>query len=54
MMKKSQLNAIYYSEREKRLKKIESLGMMDEYLKFKGDSQYHKIELFAKKYKLNI
>lgn len=48
-MKKSQLNAIYYSIRDKKLAKIEKMGLMDEYLKYKGDSRRHKIENFIKK-----
>ena len=48
-MNKSQLNAIYYSIRDKKLAKIEKMGLMNEYMKYKGDSKNHKIENFIKK-----
>lgn len=48
-MNKSQLNAIYYNIREKKLAKIEKMGLMNEYLEYKGNSKNHKIENFIKK-----
>lgn len=48
-MNKSQLNAIYYNIREKKLAKIENMGLMNEYMKYKGNSKNHKIENFIKK-----
>lgn len=48
-MNKSQLNAIYYSNRDRKLAKIEKMGLMDEYMKYKGNSKNHKIENFIKK-----
>lgn len=53
-MKNSQKRAIYYANRQKKLNKIEELGLMDEYLKFKGKSRYNKITWFAKKNQITL
>lgn len=48
-MKTAQKRAIYYTERKRKLNKIEAMGLMPEYLEYKGNSDYHKIERFARK-----
>lgn len=53
-MKTSQKRAIWYADRERKLRKIEQAGLMQEYLKYKGDSRYHKIETFCKKNGIKI
>lgn len=48
-MKTNQKRAIWYAERERKLKDIEKRGLMDAYKAFKGNSKREKIEYFKKK-----
>lgn len=48
-MKTNQKRAIWYAERERKLKDIEKRGLMDAYKAFKGNSKREKIEYFEKK-----
>ena len=45
-MKRTQKNAIYYAMRENRLKKLEKLGLLQEFYKFNQDKKYLCIQSF--------
>lgn len=45
-MKKSQKNAIYYAMRENKLKKLEKLGLLQEFYKFNAGKKYICIQSF--------
>lgn len=45
-MKRSQKNAIYYAMRENRLKKLEKLGLLQEFYQFNQDKKYLCIQSF--------
>lgn len=45
-MKKSQKNAIYYAMRENRLKKLEELGLLEEFYQFNAGKKYMCIHSF--------
>lgn len=47
-MNTKQKRAIWYSERKRKLRKLEKLGLMREYLLYKGTSRYNKIERFCR------
>lgn len=45
-MKRSQKNAIYYAMRENKLKKLEKLGLLEEFYQFNQDKKYLCIQSF--------
>ena len=45
-MKRSQKNAIYYAMRENKLKKLEKLGLLQEFHQFNQDKKYLCIQSF--------
>lgn len=45
-MKRSQKNAIYYTKRERKLKQLEELGLLQEFYKFNQDKKYICIQSF--------
>lgn len=45
-MKRSQKNAIYYAMRENKLKKLEELGLLQEFYQFNQDKKYLCIQSF--------
>jgi len=47
-MKVSQKRAIFYHERERKLKKLEEMGLIKEYEEFIKDKKYHMIEVFCR------
>ena len=47
-MNKSQLNAIWYADRNRKLEKLEKMGLAAEYKAFKGNSNREKIEYFCR------
>lgn len=49
-MKILQKRAIWYALRQKRLKKIEKLGLMSDFINFNKGKKYNCITSFCKKY----
>lgn len=47
-MTTKQKRAIWYADRERKLKSIEDRGLMEAYKEFRGKSKNHKIEWFEK------
>lgn len=45
-MKRSQKNAIYYAMRENKLKKLEKLGLLQEFHQFNAGKKYMCIQSF--------
>lgn len=45
-MKRSQKNAIYYTKRERKLKQLEKLGLLQEFYQFNQDKKYLCIQSF--------
>ena len=45
-MKRSQKNAIYYAMRENKLKKLEKLGLLQEFYQFNAGKKYLCIQSF--------
>ena len=43
-----QKRAIYYHERERKLRKLESMGLLDEYKAYNKGKKYHTIECFCR------
>lgn len=53
-MKTSQKRAIWYEDRKRKLKKIDSLGLWDEYLAFISGKKNNQIERFCAKKGIRI
>lgn len=47
-MKVSQKRAIFYSIRDRKLKKLEEMGLLEEYKAFNQGKKHHTIEWFCK------
>jgi len=47
-MKNSQKRAIFYHERERKLQKLEKLGLLEEYKAFNKGKRNHTIEWFCR------
>lgn len=47
-MKTNQVRAIYYSERKKKLKKLEDMGMLQAYQQFQKGYHNNRISYFCK------
>lgn len=48
-MKRSQLRAIWYAERDRKLKKLEALGLLPEYKEFNRGKKNHTIGAFCRR-----
>lgn len=47
-MKTAQKRAIFYHERERKLRKLEQMGLLEEYKEFNKGKRHHTIEWFCK------
>lgn len=47
-MKISQKRAIFYADRERKLKKLEAMGLLNEYKEFNKGKTYHTIAVFCR------
>lgn len=47
-MKTSQKRAIFYADRERKLKRLEAMGLLDEYKEFNKGKRNHTITWFCR------
>jgi hypothetical protein len=48
-MKIAQKRAIFYADRERKLKKLDELGLLDQYKEFNKGKSHNTIEWFCRK-----